>query len=57
LRFVDYPYWTLLIRQSHNQDGEYNIEIDGNTSVNNGEMVCQMAVNGVGIAYLPDFFC
>ena len=37
-------------------DGEYNIAIDGNTAVNNGEMVCQMAVDSVGIAYLPDFF-
>ncbi len=37
-------------------DSEYSIEIDGNTAVNNGEMVAQMALSGVGIVYLPDFF-
>lgn len=40
-------------KDGHN---EYNIEISGNMAVNNGEMVCQMAINSVGIAYLPDFF-
>lgn len=48
---VSHKKWTFKDKQN-----EYNIEIDGNTTVNNGEMVCQMATNSVGIAYLPDFF-
>lgn len=30
--------------------------LDDNLVINSGEMVCQMAIEGLGIAYLPDFF-
>ncbi|MCP3867658.1 MAG: LysR family transcriptional regulator [Gammaproteobacteria bacterium] len=35
---------------------EFNVPVKGNFVANDGEMMVQMALAGLGIAYLPDFF-
>lgn len=48
-------------RQNHrwhfsSKDGEIITPVEGNLTINDGEMVVQMAVDALGVAYLPDFF-
>jgi LysR family transcriptional regulator for bpeEF and oprC len=44
-------------RWSYLQDGkEVSAPVAGNLVVNGGELITEMAVQGVGIAYLPNFF-
>jgi len=37
-------------------EGDIRIPIEGNLVINDSEMVVQMAIEAMGIAYLPDFF-
>jgi DNA-binding transcriptional LysR family regulator len=34
-----------------------NINIDSNMTANNGDFLCQAAIEGFGLVYLPDFIC
>jgi DNA-binding transcriptional LysR family regulator len=43
--------WPLL-----NKNTPVNIRVDSNLSINNGELVREMALAGLGITLLPDFF-
>ncbi|PCJ48823.1 MAG: LysR family transcriptional regulator [Gammaproteobacteria bacterium] len=59
LQYSDQPdSWHFTASQGKDSKGKsFNIKIPAVLKANNGEFLCQAAIDGIGLIYTPDFIC